>query len=106
MPSSVIELQVNGEPQEFLAQPGATLLSALRESLGLTAAKRGCGQGTCGSCTCPLAGGGGGEGEGGWGAVPGGGGGGEGPPGAGGDDNRPARPPAGGHDPGRWLLAA
>jgi carbon-monoxide dehydrogenase small subunit len=56
MPSSVIELEVNGEPQEFLAQPGATLLSALRESLGLTAAKRGCGQGTCGSCTCLLEG--------------------------------------------------
>jgi carbon-monoxide dehydrogenase small subunit len=54
MPSSVIELQVNGEPREFLAQPGTTLLSALRETLGLTAAKRGCGQGTCGTCTCHV----------------------------------------------------
>ena len=54
MPSSVIELHVNGEPQEFLAKPGTTLLSALRETLGLTAAKRGCGQGTCGTCTCHL----------------------------------------------------
>src|SRR5215207_11346076 len=54
MPSSVIELQVNGEPREFLAPPGTTLLSALRESLGLTAAKRGCAQGTCGTCTCLL----------------------------------------------------
>ena len=52
MPSSVIELQVNGEPREFLAAPGTTLLSALRETLGLTAAKRGCAQGTCGTCTC------------------------------------------------------
>ena len=26
MPSSVIELQVNGEPREFLAAPGTTLL--------------------------------------------------------------------------------
>jgi carbon-monoxide dehydrogenase small subunit len=54
VPSSVIELEVNGEPREFLAPPGTTLLGALRESLGLTAAKRGCGQGTCGTCTCLL----------------------------------------------------
>ncbi len=54
MPSRVIELVVNDEPREFLAPPGTTLLSALRESLGLTAAKRGCGQGTCGTCTCLL----------------------------------------------------
>jgi carbon-monoxide dehydrogenase medium subunit len=49
MPSRVIELEVNGEPQEFLAQPGTTLLSALRDNLGLTATKRGCAQGTCGT---------------------------------------------------------
>src|SRR5215207_10729087 len=52
MPKTVIELLVNDEPQEFLAQPGSTLLGALREELGLTAAKRGCAQGTCGTCTC------------------------------------------------------
>ena len=44
-------LTVNGQEQEFLAKPATTLLSALRETLGLTAAKRGCAQGTCGSCT-------------------------------------------------------
>ena len=54
MPSSVIELEINGEPREFLAPPGTTLLSALRDTLGLTAAKRGCAQGTCGTCTCLL----------------------------------------------------
>ncbi|HWK30171.1 MAG TPA: (2Fe-2S)-binding protein [Solirubrobacter sp.] len=54
MPSSVIELEINGEPQELLAKPGTTLLSALRDTLGLTAAKRGCAQGTCGTCTCVL----------------------------------------------------
>ena len=54
MPKTVIELLVNDEPQEFLAQPGTTLLSALREQLGLTAAKRGCAQGTCGTCTCVV----------------------------------------------------
>ncbi len=54
MPSTVIELVVNDEPREFLAAPGATLLSAVRETLGLTAAKRGCAQGTCGTCTVLL----------------------------------------------------
>ena len=54
MRSRVIELTVNEEPREFLAPPGSTLLSALREQLGLTAAKRGCAQGTCGTCTCHL----------------------------------------------------
>jgi carbon-monoxide dehydrogenase small subunit len=54
MRSRVIELTVNDEPQEFLAAPGSTLLSAVRETLGLTAAKRGCSQGTCGTCTVLL----------------------------------------------------
>jgi aerobic carbon-monoxide dehydrogenase small subunit len=54
MPSRVIELVVNDEATEFLAPPGTTLLGALRETLGLTAAKRGCAQGTCGSCTVLL----------------------------------------------------
>src|SRR5918998_613028 len=54
MPSRVIELVVNDAPREFLAAPGTTLLASLRETLGLTAAKRGCGQGTCGTCTVLL----------------------------------------------------
>ena len=54
MPSSVIEIELNGEPREFLAAPGTTLLTALRETLGLMAAKRGCAQGTCGTCTCHV----------------------------------------------------
>jgi aerobic carbon-monoxide dehydrogenase small subunit len=54
MPSTVIELVVNDEPREFLAPPGTTLLEAVRGPLGLTAAKRGCGQGTCGTCTVLL----------------------------------------------------
>ena len=54
MPSSVIELEVNGEEQEFIAKPGTTLLAVLREQLGLMATKRGCEVGTCGSCTCHV----------------------------------------------------
>jgi len=37
MPKPYVELLVNDEPQEFLAQPGTTLLGALRVELGLTA---------------------------------------------------------------------
>ncbi|TDD03802.1 (2Fe-2S)-binding protein [Nonomuraea deserti] len=51
MPSQIVSLVVNGERREFIAAPGATLLACLRESLGLIAAKRGCAQGACGTCT-------------------------------------------------------
>ena len=54
MPSSIVTLTVNGHEAEFLAKPGTTLLSALRDNLGLVAAKRGCAQGTCGSCAVIL----------------------------------------------------
>ena len=54
MRSSVIALTVNDEEREFLVPPGTTLLNALRDQLGLTATKRGCEQGTCGTCTCLL----------------------------------------------------
>lgn len=50
MPSTIVTLTVNDQEAEFLAKPGTTLLSALRDNLGLIAAKRGCAQGTCGSC--------------------------------------------------------
>jgi aerobic carbon-monoxide dehydrogenase small subunit len=52
MRSRVIELTVNDEPREFLAAPGTTLLGSLRDTLGITSPKRGCAQGTCGTCTC------------------------------------------------------
>jgi carbon-monoxide dehydrogenase small subunit len=42
---------VNGDPAEFLASPGTTLLDALRDELGLTGAKEGCGSGDCGACS-------------------------------------------------------
>jgi carbon-monoxide dehydrogenase small subunit len=51
MPSQVVSLHVNDRPREFLAGPGDSLLSSLRDGLGLMAAKRGCAQGGCGSCT-------------------------------------------------------
>ncbi|HUR33138.1 MAG TPA: (2Fe-2S)-binding protein [Vicinamibacterales bacterium] len=46
-----IETRVNGEPAEFLCSPDETLLSALRNGLGLTGTKEGCGTGDCGACS-------------------------------------------------------
>lgn len=54
MKSRVVELVVNGRHREFLVRPGTSLLMALREALGLTAAKRGCAVGSCGACTVLL----------------------------------------------------
>ena len=47
----VIHITVNGEPHELLVEAGTTLLEVLREHLGLTGTKEGCGLGECGSCT-------------------------------------------------------
>ena len=49
-----LTLHVNGARVEVLAEPRRTLLSVLREELGLTGAKRGCGRGECGACTVIL----------------------------------------------------
>jgi carbon-monoxide dehydrogenase small subunit len=45
---------VNGDPAEFLTEPGRTLLDALRDDLGLTGTKEGCGSGDCGACSVIL----------------------------------------------------
>jgi aerobic-type carbon monoxide dehydrogenase small subunit (CoxS/CutS family) len=48
---TIIELHVNGIGQAVNADPDRTLLSVLRDDLGLTGAKYGCGEGRCGACT-------------------------------------------------------
>jgi aerobic-type carbon monoxide dehydrogenase small subunit (CoxS/CutS family) len=45
------DLIVNGRPHSLTHQPGATLLSTLRDDLGLKGSKPGCGRGECGACT-------------------------------------------------------
>jgi len=49
-----ISATVNGDPVEFLSDPGTTLLDALRDELGLTGSKEGCGSGDCGACSVLL----------------------------------------------------
>src|ERR1700674_4084734 len=45
---------INGEPREFLCEAQQTLLDVLRDELGLTGSKEGCGSGDCGACTVIL----------------------------------------------------
>lgn len=45
-----MELIINGQTR-FIADPNALLLWALRDELGLTGTKFGCGAGICGACT-------------------------------------------------------
>ena len=45
---------INGEPTEFLCEPTQAVLDVLRDQLGLTGTKEGCGSGDCGACTIML----------------------------------------------------
>ena len=47
----MIKFTVNGDPVEFRAAPDTPLLWALRDHLGLTGTKFGCGMALCGACT-------------------------------------------------------
>jgi carbon-monoxide dehydrogenase small subunit len=47
----ILSCTVNDEAVEVLVRPYETLLDALREELGLTGPKEGCGTGDCGACS-------------------------------------------------------
>ena len=49
-----VSTTINGEPEEFLCEPDETMLDALRNRLGLTGSKEGCGSGDCGACSIML----------------------------------------------------
>jgi len=51
---SVFRFNVNGQAVEVRAAPMERLLDVLRETLGLTGTKNGCGDGSCGACTVLL----------------------------------------------------
>jgi aerobic-type carbon monoxide dehydrogenase small subunit (CoxS/CutS family) len=46
-----LELNINDELWEVNIEPHKTLLEVLREDIGFTGAKEGCGLGACGTCT-------------------------------------------------------
>lgn len=52
----MIRFSVNGHPREAVADPETPLLYVLRNDLGLTGTKYGCGLGQCGACTVLVAG--------------------------------------------------
>ncbi len=49
-----IRMIVNGEPRELAVGAGDRLIDTLRDRLGLTGTKEGCGSGECGACTINL----------------------------------------------------
>jgi len=51
-----ISFAVNGQPRTVTTDPGRPLLDVLREDLGLTGTKYGCGEGRCGACTVLVGG--------------------------------------------------
>jgi len=51
MSGVLVSTTINGDSVEFICQPDETLLDVLRNRLGLTGAKEGCGTGDCGACS-------------------------------------------------------
>ena len=51
---TLIRITVNHEEREMAIDPNMTLVDLLRDELGLTGTKKGCGLGECGACTVLL----------------------------------------------------
>ncbi|MCP4314929.1 MAG: (2Fe-2S)-binding protein [Hyphomicrobiales bacterium] len=51
MSAIAVSTTINGDDTEFLCQAEETLLDVLRDRLGLTGSKEGCGTGDCGACS-------------------------------------------------------
>ena len=54
MAKTHVTTTINGEPVEFLCDTRQTLLDVLRDELGLTGSKDGCGSGDCGACSVMM----------------------------------------------------
>ena len=52
--SVLVSSKINGDDIEFVCEPDETLLDALRDRVGLTGVKEGCGTGDCGACSITL----------------------------------------------------
>ena len=49
-----VSTTINGDAVEFLCETRQTLLDVLRDELGLTGTKEGCGTGDCGACSVTV----------------------------------------------------
>jgi aerobic carbon-monoxide dehydrogenase small subunit len=54
MPHVRVSTTINGDTVDYLCEPDETLLDVLRNRLGLTGSKEGCGTGDCGACSVTL----------------------------------------------------
>jgi carbon-monoxide dehydrogenase small subunit len=54
MPQVRVSTTVNGDAVSYLCEVDETLLDVLRDRLGLTGSKEGCGTGDCGACSVTL----------------------------------------------------
>ena len=54
MASVHVTTTINGDPVEYVCPPDESLLDVLRDRIGLTGAKEGCGTGDCGACSITL----------------------------------------------------
>ncbi len=54
MAKTHVSTTINGEPVEYLCEPNQTVLDVLRNDLGMTGTKEGCGSGDCGACSITL----------------------------------------------------
>ncbi|MCX4195428.1 2Fe-2S iron-sulfur cluster-binding protein, partial [Methylobacterium organophilum] len=50
----MVNLTINGQPRAVEAEPDTPLLFVLRDTLGMTGTKYGCGIAQCGACTVLL----------------------------------------------------
>ena len=54
MSGTLVSAVINGDQTEFVCQPDESLLDVLRNRIGLTGSKEGCGTGDCGACSVLL----------------------------------------------------
>ena len=54
MTSIQVSTRINGDAEDFVCEADETLLDVLRDRLGLTGSKEGCGTGDCGACSVTV----------------------------------------------------